>query len=90
MGKYEHAITVAVLIYLQWTEAQHRAKMSKWKLKLNKKGTLRLLSKTEKIPSGNCDSGRSHETGIDIQTERSNGQKCTCDHGRSVNLSSVD
>ena len=38
MGKYEHTITVAVLIYLQWTEEQHRAKMSKWELKLNEKG----------------------------------------------------
>jgi len=37
-GQNEHAITVAVLIYLQWTKAQNRAKMSKWKLKLNEKG----------------------------------------------------
>ena len=37
MGKYEHAIMVAVLLYVQWTKAQHRTKLSKWMLKLNEK-----------------------------------------------------
>ena len=56
-----------------------------------KKGTVRLLSKTiKKIPSGNCDSGRSD--GTVVYKEKVNIQMCKykCDHGRSVTLRSVE
>ena len=45
-------------------------------LKLKKKGYAATIVAVKKIyiSSANCDSGRSHETGVDIQTERSNGQ----------------
>ena len=55
-----------------------------------KKETLRLLSKTEKITSANCDSGRSHGTVVDNEKVNIQMDKYECDHGRSVTLCSVE
>ena len=55
-----------------------------------KKGTLRLLSKTEKNTSGNCDSDRSDGTVVDNEKVNIQMYKYRCDHGRSVTLRSVD
>ena len=62
---------VAVLLYVQWTKAQHRAKMSKWMLKLKKKGYAATIVavKEKNISSANCDSSRSHETVVDIEKD---------------------
>ena len=90
MGKYEHAIMVVVLLYIQWTKAQHRAKLSKWMLKLNEKGNAATIRRQKKITSANCDSGRSHETVVDNEKVNIQMGKYECDHGRSVTLCSVE
>ena len=48
MGKYEHAIMVAVLLYVQWTKEQPRAKLSKCMLKLNEKGNATTIVEDKK------------------------------------------
>ena len=49
MGKkVDTAIKVAVLIYVQWTKAKHRAKMSKWKLQLKDKGNAATVAENSK------------------------------------------
>ena len=91
MGKYEHAIMVAVLLYVQWTKAQHRAKLSKWMLKLNEKGNAAtIVEDKKKITSSNCDCGRSHVSAVDNLKVNIQMCKYGCDHGRSVTLCSVE
>ena len=82
---------VASLLYVQWTKAQHRAKLSKWMLKLNEKGNAATIVEVKKkITSVNCDSGRSRGTGVDNVKVNIQMDKYECDHGRSVTLCSVE
>ena len=46
--KVDPAIKVAVLIYVQWTKAKHRAKMSKWKLQFKDKGNAATFAENSK------------------------------------------
>ena len=62
-------------------------KCRKWKLQLKDKGNAAtVVENSKKIPSGNCDSGRSD--GTVVYKEKVNIQMCKyrCDHGRSVTL----
>ena len=80
-----------IVTIVQWTKAQHRAKLSKWMLKLNEKGNAGTnVEIKKKIMSANCDSGRSHGTVVDNEKVNIQMSKYECDHGRSVTLCSVD
>ena len=82
---------VVALLYVQWTKAQHRAKLLKCLLKLNEKGNATTIVEVKKkITSANCDSGRSHGTGGDNEKVNIQMSKYECDHGRSVTLCSVE
>ena len=81
---------VAMLLYVQWTKAQYTAKLSKWMLKLNKKGYTATIVAVKKITSANCHSGRSYETAVDFEKVNLKQANMNCDPGRNVTLCSVD